>query len=140
MVPNCIIKKFLSNIVRKWQRKKNLQQPLQNSPPHVSGCTYYIIDRQDHMVHKMDLTCKGQLISKCLFGVFNFAQKTNKNKSTWGISCKVESFCWFLGELRICKRTFDFNWPLVVAFTYNYLMNILEIWNCNCSLIKDLAA
>ena len=27
---------------------------------------------------------KGQLISKCLFGVINFLQKTNKNKSTWG--------------------------------------------------------
>ena len=25
---------------------------------------------------------KGQLISKCLFGVFNFLQKTNENKST----------------------------------------------------------
>ena len=25
---------------------------------------------------------KGQLISKCLFGVFNFSQKTNGNKST----------------------------------------------------------
>ena len=24
---------------------------------------------------------KGQLISECLFGVFNFLQKTNKNKS-----------------------------------------------------------
>ena len=25
---------------------------------------------------------KGQLFSKCLFGVFNFSQKTNENKST----------------------------------------------------------
>ena len=25
---------------------------------------------------------KGQVISKCLFGVFNFFQKTNANKST----------------------------------------------------------
>ena len=25
---------------------------------------------------------KGQLISKCLFGVFNFSQKANENKST----------------------------------------------------------
>ena len=28
---------------------------------------------------------KGQLISKCLFCVFNFSQKTKQNKSTWGI-------------------------------------------------------
>ena len=27
---------------------------------------------------------KGHLISKCLFGVFNFLQKTNENKSIWG--------------------------------------------------------
>ena len=27
---------------------------------------------------------KGQLISKRVFGVFNFPQKTNKNKSTGG--------------------------------------------------------
>ena len=27
---------------------------------------------------------KVQFISKCLFGVFNFFQKTNKSKSTWG--------------------------------------------------------
>ena len=27
---------------------------------------------------------KGQLISECLFGVFNFFQKMNENKSTWG--------------------------------------------------------
>ena len=33
---------------------------------------------------------KGQLISKCLFGVFTFFQKTNKNKST---SSKVEFVC-----------------------------------------------
>ena len=28
---------------------------------------------------------KGQIISKCLFGVVRFSQKTNENKSTWGI-------------------------------------------------------
>ena len=29
-----------------------------------------------------DGVAKGQLISKCLFGVFNFSQKMNENKST----------------------------------------------------------
>ena len=28
---------------------------------------------------------KGQLISKWFFGVVDFLQKTNENKSTWGI-------------------------------------------------------
>ena len=31
------------------------------------------------------LASKGHLISKCLFGVFKFSQKTNENKSNWGI-------------------------------------------------------
>ena len=37
---------------------------------------------------------KGQLISKCLFGVFNFLQKTNENKSD---SSKIEFVCSFFG-------------------------------------------
>ena len=35
-------------------------------------------------VQQITVVAKGQLISKCLFGVFNFLQKTNENKSTWG--------------------------------------------------------
>ena len=35
---------------------------------------------------------KGQLISKCLFGVFNLSQKTNENKSTWGIIVVKSNF------------------------------------------------
>ena len=49
---------------------------------------------------------KGQLISKCLFGVFTFFQKTNENKST---SSKVEFVRSFFGRnfglkksIRIC--------------------------------------
>ena len=46
---------------------------------------------------------KGQLISKCLFGVFTFFQKTNKNKST---SSKVE-FVWsFFWRNVILKKSF----------------------------------
>ena len=45
--------------------------------------------------------------SKCLFGVFNFSQKTNENKSTWGIIVlKSNFFVRFLGELRIPKSPF----------------------------------
>ena len=32
--------------------------------------------------HTIRISPKGQLISKCIFGVFNFFQKTNENKST----------------------------------------------------------
>ena len=51
---------------------------------------------------------KGQLISKCLFGVFKFFQKTNENKLTWGIIVvKLDFFVCFLEELRIhTKKSF----------------------------------
>ena len=44
---------------------------------------------------KMCEITKGQLISKCIFGVFTFLQKTNENKST---SSKVEFVCSFFGR------------------------------------------
>ena len=40
---------------------------------------------------------KGQIISKGFFGIFNFLQKTNGNKSSWGIIVLVE-FVHFLEE------------------------------------------
>ena len=56
---------------------------------------------------------KGQLISKCLFGVFNFFQKTNENKSNWGIIVvKSNSFVCFLEESLAWKNHYDFVWPL----------------------------
>ena len=55
----------------------------------------------------------GQLILKCFFGVFNFFQKTNENKSTWGIIVvKSNSFVRFLEETSAWKNRFDFVWPL----------------------------
>ena len=56
---------------------------------------------------------KGHLISKCLFGVFNFFQKTNENKSTWGtIIVKSNSFVHFLEETLAWKNHFNLVWPL----------------------------
>ena len=47
------------------------------------------------------------------FGVFNFFQKTNENKSTWGIIVvKSNSFVRFLEETSVWKNHFDFVWPL----------------------------
>jgi hypothetical protein len=41
---------------------------------------------------------KGQIILKWFFGVFDFLQKTNENKSTWGIiEIKSNSFVHFFG-------------------------------------------
>ena len=59
-------------------------------------------------------TSEGQLISTCLFGVFNLSQKTNKNKSTYGIIVvKSTFFVRFLGESRIPKSQFEINWPFI---------------------------
>ena len=56
---------------------------------------------------------KGQLISKCLFGVFNFFQKMNENKLTWDIIVvKLNSFVRFLEEFMAWHFPFEFYWPL----------------------------
>jgi hypothetical protein len=48
---------------------------------------------------------KGQLISKCLLGVFTFFQKTNKNKLT---SSKVEFVRSSFGKNVGLKKSFRF--------------------------------
>ena len=56
---------------------------------------------------------KGQLISKCLFGVFNSPKKMNENNLSWGtIVVKSNIFVHFLGKFKIPKRHFEINWPL----------------------------
>ena len=66
-----------------------------------------------HFVRLARSDAKGQLISKCLFGVFNSPKKTNENNLTWGtIVVKSNFFVHFLGELKIPKRHFEINWPL----------------------------
>ena len=61
---------------------------------------------------------KGQLISKCLFGVFNFFQKRNESKSTEGIRVEKSIFTRsFFGRnvnlkkkiFRLCQ-TFSTQW------------------------------
>ena len=51
------------------------------------------------------ITAKGQLISKCLFCVFNFLQKTNENKSH---SSKSEFIRLFFGGNVGLKISFSF--------------------------------
>ena len=47
--------------------------------------------------------CKGQIISKWFFGVFDFLQKTNKNKYH---SSKVQFVCSFIGRNVSLKKSF----------------------------------
>ena len=52
---------------------------------------------------------KGQIISECLFGVFNSFKRTNKNTSH---SSKTNSFIRFLEEFTDWQFAFEINWPL----------------------------
>ena len=55
---------------------------------------------------------KGQLISKCLFGIFNSPKKWMKK--FYGTSSRIV-FIHFLGELKTPKRHFKSNWPLKLS-------------------------
>ena len=51
-----------------------------------------------HHIPILNSEPKGQLISKCLFGIFTFFQKTNGNKSTSRQVVKLNLFVHFLEE------------------------------------------
>ena len=75
---------------------------------------------------------KGQLISKCLFGIFNSPQKwTKKFNFTYyyGTSSRIV-FVSFLGELKTPKRNFEINWPLVCVSkrSYTYCVKSMNVW------------
>ena len=65
-----------------------------------SSCVYAVWSIARYII-------KGQLISKCLFGVFNFFQKTNENKSTRGIIVvKLNSLVRFFWRNVSLKKSF----------------------------------
>ena len=68
---------------------------------------------------------KGQLISKWFFGVVDFLQKMNGNKSTWGIIVvKSNSFVRFLEEIDDPKNHFEIIWPLVFSVKKSNLLKL----------------
>ena len=66
--------------------------------------------------------CKGQLISKCLFGVFNFLQKTNKTSL---IVVQLSLFVRFLEET--LSRKNNFFWPLLNSTSTYIKSNRIKI-------------
>ena len=63
-----------------------------------------------------NIQTKGQLISKCLFGIFNSPKKRTKKLdfTTYYLEyLKQNCFRSFLAELKTPKRHFEINWPLV---------------------------
>ena len=73
---------------------------------------------------------KGQLISKCLFGVFTFFQKTNENKST---SSKVKFVCSFFGRNVGLKKSFR------ICLTFSFLVSFLLCHHWRSSLYTYIA-
>ena len=75
---------------------------------------------------------KGQEISKCLFGVFNFFHKFNKNMSP---SSKNEIICLFFGRihgLTICfwnYLTFIINTDYLYTLAYSTAQNITKSYS-----------
>ena len=49
---------------------------------------------------------KGQLISKCIFGVFNSPKKTNENNSTWVTMAVKSNFLFVFWENWRYQKTF----------------------------------
>ena len=90
---------YLSKLARKkkylfaWPENFQKQNELFYKNFTVTNFIFYLLT-----------TIKGQIISKCLFGVFNFFQKTNESTS------------------HSSKNEFEINWPLVLASPY------LQFW------------
>ena len=59
-----------------------------------------------------------------VFGVFGFLQKTNENKSNWGIIVvKANSFVrFFLEEIEDIKNPFEIIWPLDMVVKLSILL------------------
>ena len=70
---------------------------------------------------KISFFPKGQLISKCLSGVFTFFQKTNENKST---SSKNEFVRSFFGRNVGLKKSFR----ICLTFTYTFEKSSSTNW------------
>ena len=71
------------------------------------------------------------------FGVFNFFQKTNKNKSTCS---KVEFVGFFLEKSSAWKNHYNFVWPLGAAWkklSFDLLHNILFVVYINRKFVSN---
>ena len=77
------------------------------------------------------------MISRCLFRVFNFFQKTNENMLH---TSKNKFICLFLEEFTTWQFAFEINWPLVTEFSVlanafkwqNLPSQQHENWQCFC--------
>ena len=103
--------------VRLKLRACSVEMACFNKECELIKCLQYVI---------LQLNTKGQIISKWFFGFFGFLQKTNENKSTWGIIVvKSNSFVHFLEEIEDIKNPFEIIWPLAEAVE----RPVAEVWH-----------
>ena len=80
---------------------------------------------------------KGQIISKCLFGVFNFHQKTNEKQVDLSFhSSKVKLFRLFFGGNVYLKKSFR----LFLTFSMLHqkvCQPIVKTWIFSCTILND---
>ena len=100
-----------------WSQVKRSNKKLTKLAIEI-GKTYFfpktlIIILFKYYLLEFVISTKGQLISKCLFGIFNSPKKTNEKIPLYyyGTSSRI-IFVSFLGELKTPKRHFKINWPL----------------------------
>ena len=81
---------------------------------------------------------KGQLILKCLFSVFNSPTKGTKTiRLEVPQVVKLNFIIQFLGQLKIPKRHFEINWPLIVC-KFNIDFSNILIPLCCCFSCKSI--
>ena len=100
---------FLMTLIGAYQlsRASSILTGHRSSIKQFSIIKQFTIGKNDFR-RNIHVISKGQLISTCLFGVFNFFKKRDKNKSTWGIRhhSRVECFRSFFGRIVGLKKSF----------------------------------
>ena len=102
---------------RKWAKHLDIFFATHLFQPEIVTIIVHTTYRQivsNAQISSVLIHTKGQLISKCLFGIFNCPKKWTKKfdfTTNYGTSSRIV-FVRFLGELMTTKRHFEINWPL----------------------------
>jgi hypothetical protein len=94
----------------------------------VQCCTYVTVQKlvfhaKTPKQPTTSLVCKGQLISKFLFGILKFFQKTNEIIQP---SSTMLTQVHFFEELKTPKRHFETNWPLPIMINFQFKCFIIS--------------
>ena len=96
--------------------------------PPVDSFASYLMNWQMMQVWLLMVEpTKGHLISKCLFGVFNFLQKMNKNKFH---SSRIEFVCLIFGGNVCLKKSFRFCLTFH-SLSFRSCVKLARIWTSN---------